>query len=179
MKSALYKKNSKLGAVVGHLCAPDELQYEQCGKVERLKLTGNVVDTEGYDVLVMGTREEDGTFHVQKMESMPKETDGVAKFKATDGDDEILAMLVPVGVVSDIQENTSEKGAVYHVLVIPEGKNQRMYFSVLGEFNPTPVTGCFALLLSGRPETKESRFGEGYAVVKKVSRYAAGMQLSS
>lgn len=179
MKSALYKKNSKLGAVVGHLCAPNKLQYEQCGKVEMLILTGNVVDTEGYDVLVLGTKEDDGTFHVQKMESMPKESDGVGKFKATDGEEEILAMLIPMGLVTDIQEKVNDKGTRYHALVIPEGKRQRMHLSVLGEFNRSPVTGCYAFLLTGRPEVRENQFGEGYAVAVQVSRYAAGIQLLS
>lgn len=179
MKSALYKKDSKLGAIVGHLCAPDEIQYEQCGKVESMKLVGDVVDTEGYDVLILGTKEDDGTFHVQKMESMPKESDGIEKFKATFDNEEILSYLVPVGLVTDIKETVNEKGVRYHVLTIPEGKRQMMHFTVLGEFNPKPATGCFVLLLSKRPEVVEKEFGSGYAVAKQVSRYAVGVQLMS
>lgn len=178
MKAAMFRTDNS-GAVVGHLSAPDRMQYENEGHIGTFDLSGNIVETEYYDVLAVGERDEDGHFKVQRMESLPTAEDGILKFSIAGESGKAYCMAIPKSQVISVEERFSKTNTKYHCMHVRTGKNASMYVNVLGAFDQTPSTDVYVFLLKEAPKRDRQEFGSGYAVKTVTTDYATGVQLKS
>jgi hypothetical protein len=178
MKSAMFRSDG-VGAVVGHLCAPDKAQYENNGKIGVFVLTGNVVETEYNDVLLVGKKTGEDTFLVEQMESLPKKDEGMLFFTAAGEKGEANCIAIPKHMIKESGTHTSESGTVYHTIKAEIGRNHFILVNIFGDYTEESGTDTVVLLLKGAPRKEERNFGSGYAVKRIISEYAAGWQVKS
>lgn len=176
-----------IGIMVGHLCAPDQIQTEQSGVIHTYTLTGNVVDTKSYDVLAIGKMLDGDTFQVQKMESLP---DAEYPFELYAEEIDGKRIEVAAFQTGRIREKTVRQGknGKFTSLTV-EAQKGLMYLNLFREEYAEPSTGAVCVLLLPRKEEsgygqgavrrEERSFGQGKAIKKVITIYAGGIQLQT
>lgn len=178
MKAAMFRKDG-MGAVVGRLKSPNEIQYENQGKLMTFTLTGNVVDTEYNDVVVVGNKIDEDTFFVQSMESLPKENEDALELKGEGVDGPIHCLAVPIEMIIDAEIRKNDNGKSYRALRIADEKNSTIFLTVFGEYCETPINYSMVFLLVNPLNKTEKAFGEGYAVKKQIVKSGIAYQVMS
>lgn len=178
MKAALFRKDG-IGAVVGRLKSPNEIQYEDNGSIKIFQLTGNVLETEYNDVLLLGKKISDTVFEVQKMESLPHKQEEILGFKAMGNDGPAYCLAIPVDKLTNVEEKISERQSTYHIMHFTLDNNTTMYLTILGEWQKDPANECYVFILTQPMTSEEHSFGSGYAIKRRVTKYAIGNQVMS
>lgn len=177
MKSAIFRKNGE-GVLVGRLSAPDRIRCDQNGKIEEFELSGNVVETEYNDVLVVGKKTDEHAVFVQQMESLPTAEDGALLFTFGEQND-ACCVAIPKSCVKEIADKVAANGAPYKAIRAEIGKNHSFYLNLYDRFEEESVTDTIVALLKSAPQRTENRFGEGYAVKTVITESALGWQIKS
>lgn len=177
MKSAMFRKDNA-GAVVGKLKSPTEIQYENNGKIEIFSLTGNIVETQYNDVIVLGRKIDDTHMEVHKMESLPKLQEPPFGLKGTDNEKPVYSLCIPKDIISNIEQHIDTKGKLYHTVHAVAG-NTTYFISVFGEFTENTINDCYVFLMTDAPKIEHSEFGKGYAVKKRTTVSTIGYQVAS
>lgn len=180
MKPILLSEN--IGVIVGHLCAPDQIQIDNGGCVEKYSLTGNVVETKGYDVVAIGKKTGEGVFDVSVMESIPDEENPYDVYDARIEDKHIEVLAFHKSLVRKHEKIVKDDKTYTNIDV--DTKNGIMHARTVREDYRDPDTGSIILLVQNKgretgilKDVKE--FGSGYAKKKVTSYYCTGIQMLS
>lgn len=178
MKAAMFRKDG-MGAVVGRLKSPNEVQYEDNGTLKVFQLTGNVVDTEFNDVLIVGKKVSENTLEVAKMESLPDRNGAFLGFKAAGDMGELFCMAIPKCCVIDVEEKMAENGAPYKKFHAKLTEKMSLFLNVFNEYHEKTANGCYVFLLKEAPTTEHNEFGTGFAKKQWTVKYGTGYQVLS
>ena len=177
MKAARFREDG-YGAIVGRLRLPNEIQYENDGRLGTFQLTGNVLETEYNDVALLGRRLSEYAFEVDDMESL--EIDDVLYFETKNTEEPCYLLIIPKDLVTEIKKEVIPGGMkVKNILVVNGGKNHNLNLTTIGEWRPDIANKSYVFLLRKEITTIENEFGSGYAIKKVKTDYAAGIQLLS
>lgn len=179
MKSLQFREDG-LGIVVGRLCAPNVLQYEDLGSVKKFLLTGKVRDTEFNDVVVIGRRLSEDELEVSVMESLPcKDNDVMFGIMAGNDISKLYGICIPKYLVERIDDKYTEDGSLFHTLYVRNDTNSTSYVTVFGNFEEQVANNSYVFFLKEAPKVEKKEFGSGYAVKKITTRYMTGWQIAS
>lgn len=179
MKAALFRKDN-MGVAVGRLRSPNELLYEDNGSIKLFHLTGEVVDTEFNDVLILGKKTGEETLEVAKMESLPHNGEDMVAFKALGEGGPVYCLAIPIDRLKDSSERVSNNGKTYHTAHFILDKNTSMFVDAYGQYDDKPANECMVFVLMELPSTEEKVFGQNpYAMKKHVTKSCRGYQVMS
>jgi len=182
MKPMLLNKDG-IGAAIGHLCDSDVIQVDNGGVIEKMKLTGNVVDTESYDVLILGKRNPDGTFEVSKMESLADENHPYEVFQEKIDNRIFEVISFHKSVIRDVEKIFGKEGKQTSDVTIETDQGLMHARTVREPFLETE-NGRYVLLLCVKEDqptgirTTETEIKKNNYVIKTVKAfYCGGIQL--
>lgn len=173
MKCALFNKNG-YGALTGRLTAPNRIVYRDSdgNGGETLKealLTGNVVDTEYNDVVVVGKKISDFEIQVTRMESLPK--NGEMFLLTTGTENEKVSCLIAAGTrLQSVTDKINSNGKPYKDYQLDGGKNTFVHVNAFGISDEEAENLVF--VGQGVFSSIENVYGQGYAQKKVVNRYS-------
>ena len=138
MKSALFRKDN-YGAVVGRLIAPNILTYEATDSnggaiMKNIELTGNIVETASYDVIVIGRKmNEDATImEVTQMEDLVT-GDNVKIYHENSTSDPFSILVIPLFRMQKIEKRLSLNNKPYNEIKISFNSHTTLYVDVYGD----------------------------------------------
>lgn len=175
MKAAIFREEDKCGIMTGHLSAPDRVSYEDNGKVGHFQLTGKVIDTEKYDVVIIGRETEEGVLEVHRMESIPDEKNPVEFFGMNTEKGKLRVLAFHKSLIVESNDRTTENGGFYKSMKINLPKGY-CYLNVWNYRNPD--TDAYIILLDNWKE-EQNIYGTGFGKKTVTTFYAAGKQLLS
>lgn len=172
MKCALFNQYG-YGALTGRLVAPNEIVYRDSDEnggetLKKATLTGNVVETEFNDVVVVGKKISDTQFEVSRMESLPTGNE-MMLFSTGTEEHKVSCLVAAASRLLNIEERTNSNGKPYHSIRLDGGKNVSVYVDVYGAVNKD--VSAFVLVGQGGFKTQEKQVGSGYAVKTMVTKY--------
>lgn len=170
MRSAVFQSKDGCGAVCGTLVAPNRIVYAQDdgagGKVlVYAVLTGNVVETEYNEVVVVGTQTkkampgEDGEIAVRIMESIYA-TGPIKQYRGIDSAGDIYTVvIVPKEKFQDAKKKNSNSGKTYTEIKASGGEGKTVFIPVWGEFKTPDNAAPYVFMVKGSFEKSEQTYG--------------------